>query len=49
MQQTAQKDYKTWHDWVGKIFNWNCAKIKIWPYYLLIYAQAKICQREWDA
>ena len=39
----AQKEYKTRHDWVGKM-----QEIEIWPYKQMVYAQPRICLGEWD-
>ena len=36
----AQKEYKSWHDWVGKVIHWElCKKFK---YYQKVYAQTGI-------
>ena len=40
----AQKEYKTLHNWLGKM-----QKIKFWPYYQMVYAQTRTCPRKSDA
>ena len=43
----AQKEYKTRHDWVGKV-NHIVQEIEIWLHEQKVYAQHSICPREWD-
>ena len=39
----AQKEYKTRHDWAGKVIHWElCKEIEFWPYYQIVYAQTRI-------
>ena len=46
----AQKEYKTRHDWVGKVIHWElCKKNEISSYEQTVYAQPKICPGKWDA
>ena len=42
-RKLAQKEYKTWHAWVGKM-----QEIEILPYEQVVYAQRRICTGEWD-
>ena len=38
----SQKEYKTRHNWVGKVIHKElCKKIEIWPYEQMVYAQPR--------
>ena len=43
-----QKEYKTWLGGKGDSVG-IMQEIKIWSYNQMVYAQARICIREWDA
>ena len=46
----TQKEYKTRHNCVGEDDSLGIVqKIKIWPYYQMVYAQTRIHPKEWDA
>ena len=44
----AQKEYKTRHNWVGKVIHWEMCR-KIQPYKQMVYAQPGTCPRKWLA
>ena len=59
MQQTSAKEYKTRHDWVGKViqkFKFEITtkcymykpEIQIWHYYQMLYVKTRIPSGEWD-
>ena len=49
MQQIITEEYKTRHDWVGKVIRLvTVQNIQIRPYEQMIYAQPRICPGEWD-
>ena len=43
MHQTSTENYKTRHDWVGKVIHWE-----LWPYKQMVYVQPRICPGEWN-
>ena len=46
--KSAQKEYKTTHDWVGKVIHWEmCKKFRFDKQ--IVYAQPSSCPGEWDA
>ena len=41
------QEYKTWHDWVGKVIQWEmCKKLKFARYERMVYAQPNTCPRK---
>ena len=44
----AQNEYKTRHNWVGKVIHWELCQ-EIYPYEQMVHAQPRICPGEWDA
>ena len=46
----TQKEYKTRHDWVGKVIQGDplgdVQKSEVWPYEQMVYAQPRICHGE---
>ena len=42
----AQMEYKTRHNWLGKVIHWELNKIKIKPYKQMLYGPTKMFTRE---
>ena len=46
----VKKEYKTGHDWVEKSDPQGIVQEnEIWPFYQMVYTQARICPEEWNA
>ena len=45
----AQTEYKTRHDWVGKVINWELCKKFKFEYEKMVYAQPRIRPWKWNA
>ena len=45
-----QKEYKTRHNWMGKVIYWELYKnLKFYKYWQIVHAKTRIHQRKWEA